>query len=133
VSLRLDAAEKVTGAEYADAHRWRASLVEAFAAVFREVDLLLTPAVAARRKIIGQDQIDGVAYRPVLSWFSALVNHAGNPAIAIPLRTETEPGLPPHSLQAIAPWWEEERLLDFAQRLEGEGLAGFRPPPHGVV
>jgi Asp-tRNA(Asn)/Glu-tRNA(Gln) amidotransferase A subunit family amidase len=132
VSLRLDAADKVTGAEYAAAHRWRAGLVEAFASAFTNVGLLITPAVAARRKVIGDDHINGVAYRPVLSWFSALVNHAGNPAIAIPILTETEPDIPPHSLQAIAPWWEEERLLAFARRLEHEGLAGFRRPPIGA-
>ena len=133
VGTRLDAAERVTGEEYAQAHRWRAQLVEAFASAFEQVDLLMTPAVAARRKVIGQDLIGGEAYRPVLSWFSALVNHAANPAIAIPLTIDSEPGLPPPSLQLIAPWWQEETLLGIAGRLEQEGLAGFRPPPVGVI
>ncbi|MDQ3500426.1 MAG: amidase family protein, partial [Actinomycetota bacterium] len=67
-----------------------------------------------------------------LSWFSALVNHAGNPAIVIPLTMATDPGLPPPSLQIIAPWWQEETLLGVAARLEQQGIAGFRPPPVGV-
>lgn len=132
VATRLDAAEKVTGAEYAAAHRWRASLVEAFAAAFGQVDLLVTPAVAARRKVIGEEQIGGQHYRPVLSWFSALVNHAGLPALALPLTHDSEPGLPPHSLQIIAPWWQEDALLAVGDRLEREGLVGFRHPPHHV-
>lgn len=133
VATRLDAAERVTGDEYVAAHRWRAALVEAFAVVFSRVDLLITPAVAARRKVIGEDQIGGHHYRSVLSWFSALVNHAGVPAIAIPLTINSEPSLPPPSLQVIAPWWREEALLAFATRIEAEDLAGLRLPPHHIV
>lgn len=132
VGTRLDAAERVSGAEYAEAQQWRARLVEAFASVFNEVDLLITPAVAARRKVIGEDLIGGVPYRPVLSWFSALVNHGGLPAIAVPLTLDAGPELPPPSLQVIAPWWQEETLLAVAARLEAEGLTGFRAPPVGV-
>lgn len=131
VRARLDAAEKVTPEAYLEAHRWRAELVEAFVAAFAEVDLLVTPAVAARRKVIGEDLIEGQAYRPVLSWFSALVNHAGVPAIAVPLidHPEDATSLPPPSLQLIAPWLREDLLLGVAAQLEREGLFGFRPPP----
>ncbi|HJU51071.1 MAG TPA: amidase [Acidimicrobiia bacterium] len=133
VGLRLDAAEQVSGAEYAAAHRWRADLVETFAAVFERVDLLITPAVAARRKVIGEDRIGEHHYRTVLSWFSSLVNHAGVPAIVVPLTLSAEPSLPPPSLQIIAPWWREGPLLALAARLEGEGMAGLRLPPHHIV
>jgi aspartyl-tRNA(Asn)/glutamyl-tRNA(Gln) amidotransferase subunit A len=133
VGMRLDAAEQITGDEYASAHRWRAALVEAFVAVFDRVDLLITPAVAARRKVIGEDRIGELHYRPVLSWFSALVNHAGLPAIAIPMTVGAGPPLPPPSLQAIAPWWQEEALLGFAARLETEELAGLGLPPHRIA
>jgi aspartyl-tRNA(Asn)/glutamyl-tRNA(Gln) amidotransferase subunit A len=133
VDLRLEAAEQVTGAEYAAAHRWRAALVEAFASVFERVDLLLTPAVAARRKVIGEDRIGEHHYRSVLSWFSSLVNHAGVPAIVVPLTLGDEASLPPPSLQIIAPWWRERALLALAAHLEGEGMAGLRLPPHHIV
>jgi aspartyl-tRNA(Asn)/glutamyl-tRNA(Gln) amidotransferase subunit A len=129
VAARLVAAEKVTPAEYLDAHRWRAALVDSFAQAFTQVDLIATPAVAARRKVIGEDLIDGEPYRPVLSWFSALVNHGGLPAIAMPLIMESgEATEPPASLQLIAPWWQEDLLLAVAAELEAEGLVGFRPP-----
>ena len=108
-------------------------MVEAFAAAFGRVDLLVTPSVAARRKVIGDDRIGDQHYRPVLSWFSALVNHAGLPAIAMPLTIVADSTLPPPSLQIIAPWWREEVLLALASRLENEGLAGMRPPPHHIA
>ncbi|HEX5723649.1 MAG TPA: amidase [Acidimicrobiia bacterium] len=133
VGLRLEAAEQVSGLDYAAAHRWRAGLVEAFVSAFERVDLLITPAVAARRKVIGDDRIGERHYRGVLSWFSSLVNHAGLPAIVIPLTMGDEASLPPPSLQVIAPWWRERALLALADRLEGEGMAGLRLPPHHIV
>jgi aspartyl-tRNA(Asn)/glutamyl-tRNA(Gln) amidotransferase subunit A len=131
VAARLDGAERVTAAEYTDAHSWRVGLVEAFADAFAAVDLLLTPAVPVRRKRIGDDLVEGRPYRPVLSWFTALVNHAGAPAIAMPLAIEPDPrpDRPPPSLQLIAPWWQEELLLAVAASLEERGLVGFRRPP----
>ncbi len=131
VDARLDTAEQVTPAAYFEAQRWRAGLVERFAGAFRNVSLLMTPAVAVRRKRIGDDRIAGQHYRPVLSWFSALVNHAGVPAIAMPLAAEPDPrpDVPPPSLQLIAPWWQEDLLLGVAAHLEANGLVAFRPPP----
>jgi len=131
VAARLDAAERVTPGEYVDAHRWRSTLVESFAAAFGQVSLLLTPGVAARRKRIGDDLIAGQLFRPVLSWFSALVNHAGVPALVMPLAAEPDPrpDVPPPSLQLIAPWWQEDLLLGVAAHLEARGVVGFRPPP----
>ena len=126
VDLRLEAAEQVTGADYAAAHRWRASLVEAFASAFERVDLLITPAVAARRKVIGEDRIGEHHYRSVLSWFSYVANHAHIPAIAIPLLGT---GSPPLSFQAMAPAGGEALLLSLARSLEREGISGFRPAP----
>jgi aspartyl-tRNA(Asn)/glutamyl-tRNA(Gln) amidotransferase subunit A len=126
VAQRLRTASAVTPAQYLDAQAWRSRLVEATAEVFSKVDLLATPAVAALSKAIGVNEIDGQPYRPVLSWFSALVNHMGCPAIALPLTGETSP---PVSLQLIAPWWREDRLLEAAALAEGAGLVGFRSPP----
>jgi Asp-tRNA(Asn)/Glu-tRNA(Gln) amidotransferase A subunit family amidase len=128
VAERLDGAEQVSAADYVEAHRWRAGLVESFAAAFDQVDLLLTPGVAARRKLIGHDLIGGEHYRLVLSWFSSLVNHAGAPALAMPLAS-IDDGSPPPSIQLIAPWWQEELLLDTATRLEAAGVVSFRRPP----
>jgi Asp-tRNA(Asn)/Glu-tRNA(Gln) amidotransferase A subunit family amidase len=85
--------------------------------------------VAHRRKVIGNDRIGDQHYRPVLSWFSALVNHAGNPAVALPLKQTGSDEGPPPSLQLIAPWWREDLLLGVAGCLEERGAVGFTPPP----
>ena len=126
---RLTVAEAVTSGEYLEAQSWRARLVEAVAEAFRFGDLLATPAIAHRRKVIGEDRIGDQHYRPVLSWFSALVNHAGNPAIALPLRRIMLNAGPPPSLQLVAPWWAEDSLIGIAAYLEDRGLVGFTPPP----
>lgn len=130
VGRRLSAAEEVTPEQYLDAQAWRARLLETWATAFTQADVIATPAVAALRKVIGVDQIDGQHYRPVLSWFSALVNHGGVPALAVPLLGT---GSPPVSLQLIGTWWQEEQLLALAAAAEAAGLIGYRPPPGVLV
>jgi len=126
VAERLRGAFDVTIDQYIDALEWTARLRNATAAAFYDVDLLLTPTVAATRKLIGEPTIDGVPYRRVLSWFSSLVNHMGVPALSVPLHA---PGTPPPSLQLVAPWWAENRLLAVGRALENLGIATFSPPP----
>ena len=60
------------------------------------------------------------------AWFTALVNHALHPAIALPLAGT---GGPPVSLQAIGPLGSETSLIDFGRTLEESGLVGFIPAP----
>ena len=129
VDARLTAAEAVTPEQYLEAQAWRARLIENMAAALGMADLLATPAVAHRRKVIGEERIGDQHYRPVLSWFSALVNHSGNPALAVPLKGLGSDGGPPPSLQLIAPWWQEDLLLGVAGHLEQKGFVGFTPPP----
>lgn len=124
VAARLDAAGQVTDEE-ADAGRdWQKWLRAEFAAAFNEVDLLITPTVPVRSKTIGVDEIGGLHYRTVLSWFSAIVNHALLPAVAMPL---VGTGAPPLSLQAIGPLDGDRLLLGFARELELSGMVGFTP------
>lgn len=129
VDARLTVAEAITADEYLQAQAWRARLIESMAEAFRAGDLLATPAVAHRRKVIGVERIGDQHYRPVLSWFSALINHSGNPALALPLRRFESAGGPPPSLQLVAPWWQEDLLIGIGSHLEQMGLAGFTPPP----
>ncbi len=129
VDGRLTAAEAITGEEYLGAQAWRAHLVEALAEALRTADVLATPAVAQRRKVIGEEKIGDQHYRPVLSWFSALINHSGNPAIALPLKGLEADDRPPPSLQLVAPWWQEDLLLRIGGYLEQRGMVGFTPPP----
>lgn len=130
VEQRLQAVYEVTLDRYVAAQAWRARLRNALAGIFAEVDVLVTPAVAATRKLIGEPTItvagEDHPYRPVLSWFSALVNHMGGPALVLPLAS---PGDPPPALQLIGPPWSEHRLLELGHAMEGIGVAEFRPPP----
>ena len=129
VDARLTVAEAVTGAEYLEAQAWRARLIESVVDAFGAADVLATPAVAQRRKVIGVDKIGDQHYRPVLSWFSALINHSGNPALALPLRRFEAADGPPPSLQLVGPWWREDLLLGIGAHLEERGIVGFTPPP----
>lgn len=131
VESRMEIAETVSVGQYVRAMEWRARLRQAFGGAFESYDLLITPTVGSLRKVIGVDDIDiegePVHHRPVLSWFTAPVNHAGLPALVLPLRpSQTEP---PVSLQLIASWWQEQALLAMGWTLESEGVAGFVPPP----
>jgi aspartyl-tRNA(Asn)/glutamyl-tRNA(Gln) amidotransferase subunit A len=116
-----------TGPEQIEAGRtWQLMVRRRFADAFESVDLLVTPTTPVMRKVIGEDMIGDRHYRSVLSWFSALVNHALHPAIALPL---TGTGAPPVSLQAIGPLGSEPALLDFGRTLDESGLVGFSPAP----
>jgi aspartyl-tRNA(Asn)/glutamyl-tRNA(Gln) amidotransferase subunit A len=126
---RINAAMQTPLEDIVAANRWRSALTNTFLATFDQVDVLVTPTVPARTKYIGEDMMrfDGQEhfYRMVFSWFSALVNHAGLPALAAPL---VGPGSPPPSIQIIGPPWSEDRLLEIGQRLEDHNLVGFRAP-----
>jgi Asp-tRNA(Asn)/Glu-tRNA(Gln) amidotransferase A subunit family amidase len=129
VADRLGPAMAVTVAASVEAKHWRRQLREHTFDLFRECDLLLTPAVAANRKTIGVDtvMVDGtkMGYRRAFSTFSALVNTAGHPALVVPLH---EGGDPPPAVQLIGPDWSEDRLLSIGLALERSGIARFRRP-----
>jgi Asp-tRNA(Asn)/Glu-tRNA(Gln) amidotransferase A subunit family amidase len=88
-----------------------------------------TPATGTTRKTIGVDTVETrhgpQPDRPVLSCFSALVNHMGCPAIVGPLAGHPTP---PPGLQLVAPWWQEHRLLEIAATLERAGALAPRLP-----
>lgn len=120
---RLKEAMQVTSDEYVAAHAWREKVRRHFEDVFASHDLMITPATGVTSKQIGVDTVatigGDVFYRTALSYFSALVNVAGNPAIVGPLALD---GSPPPSLQIIAPHWSEHRLLDVAATLVAHGV-----------
>ncbi len=130
VADRLGPAMGVTVAVSVDAKQWRQDLREHTFDLFRECDVLVTPAVAGNRKEIGSDSVvvDGteVGYRSAFATFSALVNHAGHPALVVPIH---EAGDPPPALQLIGPDWSEHRLLEIGMAMERAGVVRFRPPP----
>ena len=126
VAHRLDEAERVTDSQKEEAAQWRSMIKQRFGNAFHTVDLMLTPTVPARRKVIGEDIIGDRHHRAVLSYFTSMVNQSLHPAIAMPL---TESGTPPASLQAIGPLDSEISLIAFARQLETEGMVGFTPSP----
>jgi aspartyl-tRNA(Asn)/glutamyl-tRNA(Gln) amidotransferase subunit A len=116
-----------TGPDRVEAGKeWQKMIRLRFAAAFETVDLVLTPTTPVMRKVIGEDSIGDRHYRAVLSWFTALVNHALLPAIALPLAGT---GAPPVSLQAIGPLGSETLLIGFGRSMVEAGLAGFSPAP----
>lgn len=126
VADRLERALAVTVDEFMAATEWRALARQRTMAAFGSFDFLATPTVGTTRKVIGEDTVETtegrLPYRPVLSCFTALVNHLGCAAIAGPLGG----GRPPASLQLIGAPWSEHRLLELAGLLEREGV--FRSP-----
>ncbi len=131
IAARLEGVFAVSPDQHEEARAWRAAVRHAFDRALEGRDLLATPATAVRRKVIGDELVElrdrRVSYRPELSRFSALVNQGGHPALALPLAWDG-PG-PAPSLQLIAPWWAEHRLLAAGMAMESAGIAGFRPPP----
>jgi aspartyl-tRNA(Asn)/glutamyl-tRNA(Gln) amidotransferase subunit A len=124
VEARLEDCETVSVEESAAGRAWQEMIRARFAEAFEAVDLLVTPTVPVMRKAIGVDMIGDLHYRAVLSWFTALVNHALHPALAMPL---LDTGAPPVSIQAIGPMGSEAMLLGFGRELESIGLVGYRP------
>ena len=122
VAQRLVGALAVTVDDFIRATEWRAMARQRVMAAFGTFDFLVTPTVGTTRKTIGRDTVEttegDLPYRPVLSCFTAPVNHFGCPAIVGPL-----PGTsPPASLQLIGAPWTEHRLLEVAHLLEREGV-----------
>ena len=130
VSERLGEVFDIDPLSYVRAHEWRARIRHSAEAALAQCDFLITPSVAANAKPIGEELISVgdklVSYRPQLSRYSALINHTGLPAIAVPLDM---PGVPPPSLQIIGRAWDEAGLLDIAAALEQDGISRYRRPP----
>jgi aspartyl-tRNA(Asn)/glutamyl-tRNA(Gln) amidotransferase subunit A len=126
VKERLDAADLVSVSEIDASRIWQQTIRDGFSYIFETIDFLITPTVPVRRKVIGNDLINGQHYRSVLSYFSAIVNHSLHPAIALPL---ADSGTPPASLQVIGPKNSEMALIGLGRHLESKELARFILPP----
>lgn len=126
VLARIEVAESVTPEAAEAAREWQGMIRSRFADAFAIVDLLITPASPARRKVIGEDNIGDKSHRTVVSYFSALVNHALHPALALPI---VGSGAPPASLQVIGPLRSESALIEFGKSLDAAGITGFAPAP----
>jgi 1-carboxybiuret hydrolase len=126
VGSRIEVAEGVTPDATAAARQWQEMIRSRFADAFATVDFLVTPTSAARSKTIGVDEIGAKSHRTVISYFTALVNHALHPALALPIRNS---GAPPASLQVIGALESEVDLIAFGRALDEAGLTGFALAP----
>jgi len=129
VLARIDRCLEVDAPRVAAALEWRAAVRTGMERALAGADVLATPTTAVHVKRLGADAVETLSgpeqYRAALSWFTAPVNHAGLPAIALPLAA---PGSPPPSLQLIGPAWGEALLLSVARSLEAAGIVGTRAP-----
>ena len=108
----LEKGRKVTAVQYLEAQRRRRKLAREFAAVWREVDCLITPACPFPAFPI-EHQED---LRPATTRFTRPFNLLGWPALVIPAGTTRE-GLPV-GLQLIAAPGREDVLFEVGERLE---------------
>jgi aspartyl-tRNA(Asn)/glutamyl-tRNA(Gln) amidotransferase subunit A len=124
VRQRIQEALAVTEEEYAAALKWREELRRGLEACLADHDAIVTPTAAAVTKVIGEDTIELTTgptfYRGPLSHFSAPVNNAGLPALALPIAGS---GAPPLSLQLIGTAWSEAHLLAVGKSLESAGVS----------
>ena len=135
VEDRIIAVENATPEEVLAAREWQEMIRSRFADAFASVDFLLTPSTPASKKVIGEVMIGEKHHRTVLSYFSAIVNHALRPALAVPT---TVPGGPQTSVQVIGDLNSEPELIALGRRLEASGIGSFEPsspnsptPPNG--
>ena len=117
---RLELGTLLPGTVYVRAQRARRIIIDAYRALFREVDLLLTPVTTSVAT-----KIDGPAEAPVhaggdrlgaLTRFTSPFDLIGNPAIALPTGFTPE-GLP-NGVQLVARPFAEPLLLQVAHALE---------------
>lgn len=134
---RLYAAYLVSAGDYARANRVRRLLMERFAAVLREVDLLAAPATIVPAFPIDADTVPARDFRTgaavELPWTTALVrntapaNLTGLPSISVPAGF-TRAGLPFGLLLTGRPF-EEELLLAVAHAYEQATRWYLHAPP----
>jgi Asp-tRNA(Asn)/Glu-tRNA(Gln) amidotransferase A subunit family amidase len=126
-TLRI--ARALTASDYIQAQRVRARAQAAFEAIYRDVDVILTPATAA----VAQPIPDGgdlsgwsdLSLDTEMMRYAIPGNMLGYPAITFPAGYD-ETGLP-IGLQAMGRLWEEHVLLRVAR--VAEGLVERRLPP----
>lgn len=126
VAERISAAEAVTPEQAANAKAWQRMIRDRFGDAFATVDFLLTPTIPDGPKVIGVGGIGDKHHRSVLSYFTALVNHALHPAIALPLANS---GAPPASLQVVGPMRSDVDLLALGHVFDEAGLTRFTIAP----
>jgi aspartyl-tRNA(Asn)/glutamyl-tRNA(Gln) amidotransferase subunit A len=128
-AARIEQAMAMSLDDHLEGRRWRVRIRNGMRRALTGFDVLATPTVAAMRKPIGQSamMVNGrpTGYRKALSQFTALVNNAELPALAMPIAVA---GQPPPSMQLIGPSWSEAKLLGIGLALESADIVAFTAP-----
>ena len=127
IAKQIERGLGISGADVAGALEASTRIARAFAALFTDVDVLLTPTVpcvAWPFTQLGPVEIGGQPASPrAHAVFTPFANHAGVPAISIPCGKNAD-GLP-FGLQLIAARGRDRMLLDAAA--QAERLLSFSP------
>jgi aspartyl-tRNA(Asn)/glutamyl-tRNA(Gln) amidotransferase subunit A len=103
---------------YRTAQAARRAIVADFARAFETVDAIATPTSPFPAWKIGE-KIDDPLKMYAADIFTVGANVIGSPAISIPDGTVTRDGADlPIGFHLVAPRWADDRLLDFAEKLE---------------
>lgn len=116
---RIRNGEAVTAAEYIARRRELDEVRRGIAAIFADVDLLVTPTTPTAAPVIAELRADPEALRPAelkLLHNTRPFNVWGLPAISLPCRP-TKSGLP-IGLQIAGPHWREDLVLCLAHAFE---------------
>ena len=127
----LDQGRMVTAADYINAQRLRRQYQEEFARLWKQVDVLLTPATPIPAPLIGQTEVSiggrSEDVRLASTRLARAINVLGVPALSVPCGV-TAGGLPVGA-QIIGPPFAEKRILHFAAALEQAGVTAAGAPP----
>ena len=123
---------KRSGVEVASANSARSMLFREIEALFQDIDVLLTPTLAAASLPADTDPhadtvINGIASGPIrAAWYPYTFpfNLSGHPALSMPCGW-TSAGLP-IGLQLAGRWHEESTLFALGRRLENKLLSSSR-------
>ncbi len=131
VRRRLELGEFLGASQYVRAQQARRLLMEEFAAVFHQVDLLVTPTLPIVAPPIGEQTvaIRGIRKRlqPTITRFTSPANLTGLPAITIPCGTDV--GGIPVGLQMVGRPFDEVTLLRGAYAYQRATPWHARRPP----
>jgi aspartyl-tRNA(Asn)/glutamyl-tRNA(Gln) amidotransferase subunit A len=110
---RLEAAERVSLADYLDAQATREQIRSEWERLFRDFDVVLTPISAITAPEIGCERIEhlGKTYdvRELVMSYTVPQNLIGVPACAVPAGFDDHDM--PVGVQFTGPWWTEARVL----------------------
>jgi AtzE family amidohydrolase len=126
---RLLAGALIPSAWYIQVQRFRRWFRDRIHDLFREADIILTPATPCPAPLLGQETLTiggrQVPTRAALGLYTQAISFIGLPVLAAPIFA---PGTLPLGIQIIAAPWREADAFRVARVLENEGMAVAHRP-----